>query len=193
LRHALEQNFPALIRSVDGRRYIGVSHRSQVTFGRRFTMLQVSLVPLTEPLVLADVQTLGKAAPIEVGEAIPDLEPGVLQRADEAVIGAGAAEGQEMASGFEDAESFGGPGGVPFLRHSSADVGRTRSDRSVVPVQACRLLGLISSIEPTEPVPLLAHELQPVRRVGHDRVDRGGLHAGHNLHAVPGDQLPGHR
>jgi hypothetical protein len=56
-------------------------------------------------------------------EAVPNLKPGVLDGASEAVEGAGAAEGEEVASGLENTQTLGGPQFTPRLegRTSHAD------------------------------------------------------------------------
>ena len=57
----------------------------------------------------AHVKAFREAGAVNPGDAVAYLESGVFDRGGESVAGAGAAEGEEVAAGFEDAEAFGGP------------------------------------------------------------------------------------
>jgi hypothetical protein len=61
------------------------------------------------------VQRFRKSGPVQPGDRVADLEPGVFDGAGEAVEGAGAAEGEYVPAGFEDAQAFGGPQTAPVL------------------------------------------------------------------------------
>jgi hypothetical protein len=59
-------------------------------------MVEASHLTPTESRVLADVQRFRKSLRIYPGDAVPDLEPGVLNRDGEPVPGARAAECEQM-------------------------------------------------------------------------------------------------
>jgi hypothetical protein len=75
------------------------------------------------------------------GNAVPDLEPGVLNAGGETVIRAGPAEGKQKSAGLQYAQRLASPLLMSVLRLAGRDG-----------------------------VPRLAHERQVIRRVCHDGV-----------------------
>src|SRR6516225_8699366 len=65
------------------------------------------------------IQRLRKPRTVKPRNGIPYLESCVFDGAGESVPGAGAAEGEEVAAGFEDAQAFGGPGLMPILHYAA--------------------------------------------------------------------------
>ena len=76
-------------------------------------MRRFSLPTLTGEAV--QVERFWESGGVHPGDAVADLEPGVLDSAGEAVPGAGASEGEQVAPGLEDAQAFGGPLLAPLL------------------------------------------------------------------------------
>jgi hypothetical protein len=60
--------------------------------------------------------TLGEAAGVYPGQLVADDPACVLEGADEAMMGAGAAEGEEVAAGLGDSEGFAAPLFAPGLK-----------------------------------------------------------------------------
>src|SRR3990167_3439293 len=121
-----------------------------------------------------------KSTSIEPHEAVPNLEPCIFERAGQPVIGARAAEREQVAAGFEDAESFARPRFVPRLRvdiRFSAEMFSIlrRSATSVVQQNPFVAITFFSSslirMLTTKRIPLLPHELQAIGRVRDDDVD----------------------
>lgn len=83
-----------------------------------------------------DVQRFRKPLAVQPADRVPDLEPRILDRTRQAVVGAGAAERKQVPAGLEDAEGFGpsldpvgNPGTVPALPHEAELVGRVGHNR----------------------------------------------------------------
>ena len=73
------------------------------------------------------VVALGKSRAVQPADLIPDLKPGILDRAGHAVIGACAREGDQVAAGLQDAQHIGPQlraesdvAAVPLLAHEAA-------------------------------------------------------------------------
>ncbi len=112
---------------------------------------------------LGHVEALGEPLAEHPGQLVADLEPGVLYRTGEPVVGPGAAERHQVAARLEHAERGLRPLEVPGL-HLRAGAGG---------------------------VPLAAHECQQVGRVAHHRVHAVRLERGQDLEAVA--EVDGHR
>lgn len=174
-----------------------------------------------------------KPLPVNPQDSVAHLEARVLDRAREAVIGAGASRREQVPAGLEDAQGFGGPLGAPGLEgehlsrcalwtlHDPIGLGAhawtaregslaadgaslegvalgsvTRTPAALPATRGGILLPTLAGLSTPIPscgvhavlrgerVPLLPHELQPIRRVGHDRVDRGVRQRPHDLDAV---------
>jgi len=72
-------------------------------------------------------------APVNPGDHVPDLEPGVLDAHGHAVLGARAGEGQQMPAGLEHAQALGPDVGardvaVPALAHERKPIWRIGDD-----------------------------------------------------------------
>ena len=144
---------------------------------------------MAECLRSIEIMGLRKPLGVCVDQAVADLPAGILQGARQAVVGARPAEGQQMRAGLGDAEGFGGPAVVPVLhrlRVSSPVLNAGTGIRiATVPIlKPATLCRRVTNDCAIKPVPLLPHELQPIRRIGHDGVEAVRLHAGHDGHAV---------
>src|SRR4029077_3011559 len=136
---------------------------------------------------------------------VADLETRVFDPAGHPVVGAGAAEGEEVTAGLQDAQALTRPELAPRLE------GTVRSDRQVV--LPCRLRQRFPRLRPfgavllgwlglagarshlrldRSAVPNRAHEANSIWRVRADRVDRAVLEGAHLLHAVAGEDPPCH-
>ena len=164
------------------------AHRQHYSRGQ-VTLAPLLRVPLraalwTAPRRLVEPRTdrmaLGEPGAIRVVDAVPNLEPGVLNGARHAVVRPRAAEREQMSPRLEDTEHFGpclhtegNVASVPHLAHEALG-GPSVDPGGPVALGGCRVLF-------AEP---LDDARQMVGRVAHDGVDRSVRQTLHGFGAV---------